>query len=93
MLTAAGPYDTKTVFKGSRPPYTFGQAPLVVCPPVSMEDVKAIKNASGCTVNDIVVAALAGAIQKYLKRVGDPSATKKLASRGALYRFRPSRAR
>ena len=22
VLTAAGPYDTKTVFKGSRPPYT-----------------------------------------------------------------------
>ncbi|OUS48908.1 hypothetical protein BE221DRAFT_60218, partial [Ostreococcus tauri] len=50
LLTAAGPYDTKTTFKGSRPP--------------------------GCTVNDIVVAALAGAIQAYHAKVGDKSATK-----------------
>ncbi len=94
VLTAAGPYDTKTVFKGSRPPYAFsGKRRVVVCPPVSMEDVKAIKNASGCTVNDIVVAALAGAIQKYLARVGDPSATKKPRVRAAsLYAF-PDRVR
>ena len=33
VLTAAGPYDTKTVFKGSRPPYAFsGKRRVVVTP-------------------------------------------------------------
>lgn len=77
LLTAAGPYDTKTTFKGSRPPYGFsGKRRVVVCPPVAIDDIKAIKNVSGCTVNDIVVAALAGAIQAYHAKVGDKSATK-----------------
>ena len=47
-----------------------------------MEDVKAIKNASGRTVNDIVVAAPRARL-KHPKRVGDPSATKKLPRRAA----------
>ena len=84
VFTAAGPYDTKTTFKGSRPPYAFsGKRRVVVCPPIPMEDVKKIKNGSGCTVNDIVVAALAGAIQQYLEEMGDKSAAKKPLIRAA----------
>lgn len=72
LLTAAGPYDTYTTFKGVKSPYKFtGKRRIVVCPTVAMDDLKAIKDASGCTVNDIVVAALAGAIQKYHLKVGD----------------------
>ncbi|OUS49059.1 hypothetical protein BE221DRAFT_143961 [Ostreococcus tauri] len=80
-----GPYDTKTTFKGSRPPYGFsGKRRVVVCPPVAIDDIKAIKNVSGCTVNDIVVAALAGAIQAYhakkdidfMKRSPEPYVTR-----------------
>ena len=84
VLTAAGPYDTKTTFKGSKPPYGFsGKRRVVVCPPVSMDDIKAIKNASGCTVNDIVVAALAGAIQKYHAKFGTKRDQKKPLIRAA----------
>ena len=84
LLTAMGPYDSKTAFKGVQSPFTFsGKRTVVVCPPVPMEDIKAVKDASGCTVNDVVVAALAGAIQGYLSKVGDKSASKKPFIRAA----------
>lgn len=93
LLTAAGPYDTYSTFKGVKAPYAFtGKRQIVVCPPVSMEDLKAVKSASGCTVNDVVVSALAGAIQKYHIKMGDKQGDRKPFIRAACPYAFPGRA-
>ncbi|HVF78952.1 MAG TPA: wax ester/triacylglycerol synthase domain-containing protein, partial [Solirubrobacteraceae bacterium] len=38
--------------------FTFGQ--------LSLDDVKAVKNVYGCTVNDVVVSICAGAVRRWL---------------------------
>jgi diacylglycerol O-acyltransferase / wax synthase len=38
---------------------------------VSLSDVKAIKNATGATVNDVVLALCGGALKKYLDHIGE----------------------
>lgn len=38
---------------------------------IPLADVKAIKNALGCTVNDVVLALCSGALRRYLARQGD----------------------
>jgi diacylglycerol O-acyltransferase len=51
----------KTSFSGrisAHRRFTFGQ--------LSLDDVKAIKNAHGCTVNDVIVAICAGAVRRWL---------------------------
>ncbi|MCA9978592.1 MAG: hypothetical protein KC413_22680, partial [Anaerolineales bacterium] len=61
------PPDPKTVFKG----------PLGVSKkaawsrPLPLNDVKAIKNATGTTVNDVLIAALAGGLRHYLVQRGE----------------------
>lgn len=39
--------------------------------PVSLEEVKAIGYALGCTVNDVLIAVMTGALHRYLKAEGD----------------------
>lgn len=51
----------RTTFNGrvsAQRRFSFGQIPL--------EDVKAVKNLHGCTVNDVVVAICAGAVRRWL---------------------------
>ena len=51
----------RTSFNGRVSPhrrFAFGQ--------LSLDDVKAIKNANGCTVNDVIVAICAGAVRRWL---------------------------
>ena len=51
----------KTSFSGrisAHRRFTFGQ--------LSLEDVKLVKNAYGCTVNDVIVAICAGAVRRWL---------------------------
>jgi WS/DGAT/MGAT family acyltransferase len=51
----------RTPFNGRVSPhrrFAFGQLPL--------DEVKAVKNAQGCTVNDVVVAICAGAVRRWL---------------------------
>src|SRR5690606_18319234 len=37
---------------------------------VSLEDVKAVKNAVGCTVNDVILGLTGGALRRYLEQHG-----------------------
>jgi diacylglycerol O-acyltransferase / wax synthase len=43
--------------------FAFGQ--------LSLEDVKAVKNAHGCTVNDVIVSMCAGAVRRWLLEHGE----------------------
>jgi WS/DGAT/MGAT family acyltransferase len=55
------PRAPKTSFNGRVSPhrrFVFGRLPL--------DDVKAVKNAHGCTVNDVVVSMCAGAVRRWL---------------------------
>jgi len=60
--------DPKTIFKG----------PLGVSKraawskPLSLAEVKAIKNVTGGTVNDVLVSALTGAVRSYMQQRGAP---------------------
>ena len=61
VLEATTARAPKTPFNGPISPhrrFAFGQ--------LSLETVKALKNAVGCTVNDIVVALCAGAVREWL---------------------------
>jgi WS/DGAT/MGAT family acyltransferase len=44
------------------------------CPPLPLADVKAVSKALNCSVNDILLSCVAGAIGSYLKSHGDPIA-------------------
>ncbi|KAJ3145426.1 hypothetical protein HDU86_000912 [Geranomyces michiganensis] len=63
--------DTQTAMK--IPPAKFGSSKrvLVPVPPLSLALVKAIKNKTGTTVNDVLVAALGGAFRRYLEYRSD----------------------
>ena len=52
-----------TPFNGSITPHR-----RVALRNIALEDVKAIKNAAGATVNDVIMAACAGALREYLLR-------------------------
>jgi diacylglycerol O-acyltransferase len=66
ILRQEGPADRqlaapKTTFSGrisAHRRFTFGQ--------LSLADVKAVKNAYGCTVNDVIVSICAGAVRRWL---------------------------
>ncbi len=56
----------RTSFNGRVSPhrrFVFGQLPL--------DEVKEVKNANGCTVNDVVVAICAGAVRRWLLEHGE----------------------
>jgi diacylglycerol O-acyltransferase / wax synthase len=64
-LLLTGP-DARTVLK--QPPGIARR--LTWCEPVSLEEIKAIGHASGTTLNDVVVTAIAGALRSYLAQRG-----------------------
>ncbi len=39
--------------------------------PIPLDEVKAVSKAFGCTVNDVLIAAVSGAIREYMVSVGD----------------------
>lgn len=64
------PDDSPTRLKGQP-----GQTKRVAwCEPVPLDQVKAIGRAFGCSVNDVLLACVAGAIGNYLRDLGDDPA-------------------
>ena len=68
----------KLLFTGPDAHTVLSEAPgvarcLTWCEPVPLEEIKAIGHASGSTVNDIVVAAMSGALGSYLVHRASPA--------------------
>ena len=61
------PTDDKTAFKGE---VGVGKA-LAWSKGIPLDDVKFVKNTMGATVNDVLVAAMAGALRRYVETRGD----------------------
>ncbi len=61
------PDDSKTRLKGKP-----GTAKRVAwCQPLPLDEVKAVSKALGCSINDVLLSCVAGAIGAYLKSFGD----------------------
>jgi diacylglycerol O-acyltransferase / wax synthase len=61
------PDDSKTRLKGKP-----GRAKRVAwCPPVPLDEVKAVGKALNCSINDVLLSSVAGAIGQYLRDLGD----------------------
>lgn len=66
--------DSPTRLKG-RP----GQSKRVAwCQPIPLDDVRAVSKALRCSINDVLLACVAGAIGQYLKSHGDVVADKEI---------------
>ncbi len=61
------PDDSKTRLKGK----PGGQKKVAWCQPVPLEDVKAVGRALNCSINDVLLSCVAGALSEYLKSFGD----------------------
>ncbi|HVZ42294.1 MAG TPA: wax ester/triacylglycerol synthase family O-acyltransferase [Ramlibacter sp.] len=59
--------DTKTRLKGK----PGGVKRVAWCPPLPLDEVKAIGRALNCSVNDVLLSCVAGAIGGYLRACGD----------------------
>lgn len=61
------PDDSRTRLKGKP-----GMAKRVAwCQPIPLEEVKAVGKALNCSINDVLLSCVAGAIGQYLKSLGD----------------------
>lgn len=70
---AALPFATRdmpTPFRPDGPLVCSGRQRIVDFPEVPLDVVKSIKNAAGATVNDVVMAAFAGAARRYMSATG-----------------------
>ena len=61
------PSDTPTRFKGA----PLGDKRIAWADPIPLPEVKAVSRAFGCSVNDMLLAAVAGALKGYLQEKGD----------------------
>jgi WS/DGAT/MGAT family acyltransferase len=64
------PEDSPTRFKGR----LSGVKRVAWSNPIELPEVKVVGKALGCSVNDMLLAAVAGALNHYLRRKGDPTA-------------------
>ena len=62
------PEDSWTRFKGK----PSGNKRVAWTDPITLDEVKAVSKALGCTINDVLLASVAGALCQYLKDKGDP---------------------
>ena len=68
------PDDSPTRLKGKP-----GTAKRVAwCRPIPLSEVKAVGKALGCSVNDVLLSCVAGALGSYLRRHGDATAGKEI---------------
>lgn len=68
------PDDSPTRLKGLP-----GRAKRVAwCAPLPLEDVKAVGKALGCSINDVLLSCVAGAIGGYLRAKGESTADKEI---------------
>ena len=65
----AMPSDSATRFKGQ----PCGDKRLAWTDPLDLREVKAISHLFGCSVNDVLLASVTGALRDYLKAKGDPT--------------------
>ncbi len=65
--TTLTPTDSATRFKG----HLVGRKRAAWAEPISLEEVKVVGKALGCTVNDVLLASAAGALGSYLRDKGD----------------------
>jgi diacylglycerol O-acyltransferase / wax synthase len=68
------PDDSPTLLKGK----PLGQKIVAWGEPLPLDDVKAIGKALGCSINDVLLACVAGAIGAYLREQGDDPAGKEI---------------
>ena len=61
------PDDSKTRLKGK----PGGKKRVAWCQPIPLEDVKAVGKALNCSINDVLLSCVAGALGEYLKSLGD----------------------
>jgi diacylglycerol O-acyltransferase / wax synthase len=61
------PDDSKTRLKGK----PGGNKRVAWCEPIPLEEVKSVGKALNCSVNDVLLSCVAGAIGEYLKSLGD----------------------
>jgi WS/DGAT/MGAT family acyltransferase len=61
------PDDSKTRLKGK----PAGKKRVAWCPPVPLDEVKAVGKALNCSINDVLLSCVAGAIGDYLRQLGD----------------------
>ncbi len=61
------PDDSKTRLKGK--PGTVKR--VAWCEPIPLDEVKAVGKALGCSINDVLLSCVAGAIGEYLQALGD----------------------
>lgn len=64
----AMPADSPTRLKGR----TGSHKGVAWCEPIPLDEVKAVAKALGCTVNDLLLDAVAGALRSHLQAQGDP---------------------
>jgi diacylglycerol O-acyltransferase / wax synthase len=61
------PDDSKTRLKGK----PGGAKKVAWCQPIPLDEVKAVGKALNCSINDVLLSCVAGAIGEYLKSLGD----------------------
>jgi WS/DGAT/MGAT family acyltransferase len=61
------PDDSRTRLKGK----PGAQKRVAWCPPLPLDEVKAVSKALNCSINDVLLSCVAGAIGEYLRSQGD----------------------
>ena len=61
------PNDSKTRLKGT----PNGIKKVAWCQPIPLDEVKAVGKALGCSINDVLLSCVAGALGEYLRSQGD----------------------
>ena len=79
VFTAFGPADNKTVIR-DEPVKWSGKREVTTSTPIALEELKAVRAAFKCTINDVVVSCIAGAVQRYMEARDCPF-TKKPSTR------------